>query len=97
MFNHHMSTISGSQNGSKQNLLKSAFIHESAEHFKSKVFLTIQDVAQLLDCPEQVVYHWTRRADPKRRPPRLIVGKSIRFPKSTFLLWLADEQISMTE
>lgn len=60
--------------------------------FKDQAFLTMEDVSKLLSCDEQVIYNWTKRMDPKRRPPRIIVGKSIRFPKREFIRWLAKEQ-----
>lgn len=59
--------------------------------FKDKAFLTLDDVAQLLSCEKKVIYNWTKRPDPKRRPPRLSVGKSFRFPKTDFLKWLVNE------
>lgn len=62
------------------------------EVFQGKAFLTVQDVMQLLDCSEDVVYNWTKRSNPKLRPPRVIAGKAIRFPKREFARWLAEEQ-----
>ena len=67
-------------------------LQEIEELFKGKPFLTIEDVTQLLTCDEEVVYNWTKRSDPKRRPPRIIVGKDLRFPKREFIKWLAEDQ-----
>lgn len=60
------------------------------EMFPGKVFLTLGEVAQLVGCSEKVIYNWTRRTDPKKRPPKIIVGKTIRFPKGEFLRWLVE-------
>jgi excisionase family DNA binding protein len=62
------------------------------ELFKGKPFLSLSEVAQLLSCAEEVVYNWTRRPDLKKRPPKITVGKEVRFPKREFLRWLAQEQ-----
>ena len=58
---------------------------------QDKALLTIDDVSQLLDCDRRVVYNWTKRQDPSRRPPKFPVGKSFRFPKTQFLRWLMNE------
>lgn len=65
---------------------------ELDRQFAQEAFLTLDEVAKFLKCSEQVIYNWTRRSDPKRRPPRLIVGKEIRFPKREFAKWLAEVQ-----
>ena len=54
-------------------------------------FLTIEEVAEVLRCSIRVVYNWTRRSDPKRRPPKLQVGKEVRFPRADLVRWLAKE------
>lgn len=59
--------------------------------FPEQAFLTVEEVAKLMRCSPDVVYNWTRRSDPKRRPPRLPVGKEIRFPKKSLAQWLAEE------
>jgi predicted DNA-binding transcriptional regulator AlpA len=61
------------------------------EMYKGRAFLTPEEVSQLLSCDEKVVYNWIKRADPKRRPPRIVVGKSLRFPKREFIRWLGTE------
>lgn len=68
-----------------------ALVAESGDIFPGKAFLTIEDVKELLSCNESTIYNWSRRSDPRRRPPRLMVGKSLRFPKQQFLKWLATE------
>ena len=65
---------------------------EVNEKFPGKVFLTIQEASELLGCNEMVIYNWTRRPNPKKRPPKIVVGKSIRFPKRAFLDWLVGDQ-----
>lgn len=62
------------------------------EIFPKKPFLTIDDITGVLQCQEQVVYNWSKRADPKKRPPRILVGKEVRFPRREFAMWLATEQ-----
>lgn len=67
---------------------------EGAEQaFPKKTLLTIDEIAQFLDCEPDVVYNWTRRSDPARRPPKIIVGKEVRFPKKDFFRWLANDQV----
>jgi predicted DNA-binding transcriptional regulator AlpA len=69
-----------------------SILQEMNELFQGRAFLSVEDITQLLNCSEQVIYNWTKRADPKKRPPRVIVGKSIRFPKRDFARWLVEEQ-----
>jgi predicted DNA-binding transcriptional regulator AlpA len=66
-------------------------VAETGDVFPGKAFLTVEDVKSLLSCTESTIYNWSRRADPQRRPPRLMVGKSIRFPKREFFKWLSTE------
>jgi predicted DNA-binding transcriptional regulator AlpA len=66
-------------------------LQEVNERFPEKAFLTLSEVAQFLDCSENVIYNWTKRSDPKRRPPRIIVGKTLRFPKRDLVRWLVEE------
>lgn len=66
-------------------------LNDAGPLLQNKAFLTIDDVAQLLNCEKKVVYNWTKRADPARRPPKFAVGKSFRFPKTELLRWLAKE------
>lgn len=66
---------------------------EYADHlFPKKAVLTVQEVAQFLDCNPDIIYNWIKRSDPAKRPPKLIVGKEVRFPKREFLRWLVQEQ-----
>jgi hypothetical protein len=62
------------------------------EVFPRKAVLTLQEVADFLQCEPRIIQNWTRRADAKRRPPRITVGKELRFPKREFLSWLAQDQ-----
>ncbi|MGK5084893.1 helix-turn-helix domain-containing protein [Bdellovibrionota bacterium FG-1] len=64
---------------------------ELNQTYPDKAFLTIQEVAELMRCSPEIVYNWTKRADAARRPPKLSVGKEIRFPKVPFAHWLAQE------
>jgi len=70
---------------------------EIDEIFKGKPFLTLGDVSQLLGCDVQIVHNWTRRSDPRKRPPRIMVGKELRFPRREFVRWLVTEQLSSGE
>ncbi len=67
-------------------------IQEIANRYPEKAFLTLDEAAQLLGCKRRVIYNWTRRKEPSQRPPRIAVGKSIRFPKIAFIQWLLKEQ-----
>lgn len=60
--------------------------------FPDKGLLSLDEVCKLLECERHTVYNWTKRSKPKKRPPRIIVGKSIRFPKKDFVIWLVNEQ-----
>lgn len=74
-----------------------SLLQDADQLYAKKAFLTLEEVATLLNCDEQVIYNWSKRLDHKRRPPRLMVGKSIRFPKKDFIRWLADELIQEKE
>lgn len=65
---------------------------EIDQRFSGKGFLTTEDICTFLSCDEAVVYNWNKRVDPRRRPPRIQVGKELRFPKYEFVKWLAEEQ-----
>jgi hypothetical protein len=65
------------------------------EKFPDKQVLTLLDVTTFLECRPDVVRQWTKRMDPKRRPPRLLIGKEMRFLKKEFAGWLAREQASV--
>ena len=66
-------------------------LQDTESLLKDKAFLTVDEVADLLSCDKKVVHNWTRRKDSKRRPPRLALGKTIRFPKTAFVQWLLKE------
>ena len=72
-------------------------IKDAETVLKDKAFLTVDDVALLLSCEWNVVYNWTKRPNPARRPPKFTVGKSFRFPKTEFLKWLAAEGTKETK
>ncbi len=72
--------------------MEDEIIRELESLYEVKVFLTMEDVTSLLDCKPTVVYNWIKRADVKKRPPRIMVGKSMRFPKKSFIRWLVKEQ-----
>jgi predicted DNA-binding transcriptional regulator AlpA len=57
-----------------------------------KPLLSIEDIAHLVGCSTKVVYNWTRRNDPAKRPPKLVVGRTLRFPRTEFIRWLVREQ-----
>ena len=59
--------------------------------FPGKIFLSLDEVADLLSCPKEVVYNWTRRADNSKRPPQIQAGRLIRFPKKALVEWLVKE------
>jgi len=70
-----------------------SLMQEVEQLFPSNAFLTVEEVTKLLKCSENVIYNWNKRPNPKRRPPRLMVGKQVRFPKKEFVRWLADELV----
>jgi predicted DNA-binding transcriptional regulator AlpA len=72
-------------------LINELLIQEIEDRFPGQSFLTLEEVAQFMRCGPEVIYNWTKRPNPKRRPPRIPVGKELRFPKRPFAQWLADE------
>ena len=68
-------------------------IQEIGTIFPEKALLTAEDISKALECEVQTIHNWSKRSNPKRRPPRIIVGKEVRFPKKHFLLWFAEEQL----
>jgi len=60
--------------------------------FKEKPLLTMEDIAGVCGCTKKVVYNWTRRSEVDRRPPRVVIGRQVRFPRTEFILWLVREQ-----
>lgn len=67
-------------------------VQELSHIFPEKSLLTLEDVCTSLECDEQTIYNWAKRSDPKRQPPRIMVGKKLRFPKRDFVRWLVEEQ-----
>ena len=64
---------------------------------QGKIFLTIEEVANVLDCPKRIIYNWTRREDPKLRPPLLQNGKWIRIPVRPFVQWLVQIEYKLAQ
>lgn len=62
------------------------------QQFSNKLFLTVADVQKILDCNRTIIERWSKRQNPKRRPPRIRVGNENRFPKNEFVKWLLAEQ-----
>jgi excisionase family DNA binding protein len=60
--------------------------------FKEKPLLTMEDIATVFGCTKKVVYNWTRRSEISRRPPRVVIGRQVRFPRTEFIQWLVREQ-----
>jgi predicted DNA-binding transcriptional regulator AlpA len=69
-------------------------IRELSERYPNKIFLTLEEVAALVECTPRTVYNWTKRADASKRPPRISIGKSLRFPKNEFLRWLFTNEMA---
>lgn len=72
--------------------MENEIIQELNQKYQNRPFLTLEEVAEVLGCSKKVVYNWTRRTDPKKRPPRLTIGKTVRFPKVAFVQWLIEQQ-----
>ena len=68
------------------------FVKELEESFRGKVLLSIEDIAQQFGCDVKTVINWTKRLDTSRRPPRVILGNEIRFPKKSFIHWFLVDQ-----
>ena len=70
-----------------------ALIEDMDRLFPNKSFLTIEEVCEFLVCDRETIYNWSKRNDPKRQPPRLMIGKTLRFPKKDFVRWLTEVQL----
>jgi len=68
-----------------------SFVDLLKKRFETKIFLTPDDLSGVLECERDVIINWTRKEE-KYRPPRIIVGRDIRFPKAEFLDWLMKTQ-----
>lgn len=60
--------------------------------FPDRPLLTKEEVAQILGCNPKVVAHWVKRNQADKRPPRLILGSEIRFPKREMMRWVVESQ-----
>jgi hypothetical protein len=69
-----------------------ALIEMAERLFPDKPLLTKEEVAQILCCEPKVVAHWSKRNDADKRPPRLILGSEIRFPKREMMRWVVENQ-----
>ena len=69
-----------------------SLLEELNRSFPDKGMLSLDDICKFLECDRKTVYNWTRRVDQSKRPPRIIVGRKIRFPKGPFIQWLLKEQ-----
>jgi predicted DNA-binding transcriptional regulator AlpA len=67
-------------------------LEELSGIFPNKALLTVEEICESLSCDTQTIYNWCKRSNPKRRPPRIIIGNDVKFPKRPFLLWLTTEQ-----
>ena len=67
-------------------------VQEIDQMFPGKTWLTMDDICKYLNCDRTVLYNWAKRENPKRRPPRTLIGRDLRFPKRPFLQWLLKEQ-----
>ncbi len=61
--------------------------------FPDKGMLTVEEICKFLECDRQTVYNWVKRTDCRRQPPRIVVGKGLRFPTREFVRWLTEEQM----
>jgi hypothetical protein len=69
-----------------------ALIQIAEKIFPEKELLTKEEVAKILNCDAKIVQNWVKRTDPARRPPRLILGTDIRFPKRELMRWVVENQ-----
>ena len=72
--------------------MEESMVSNLEQLFGDKLLLTIPDICLALGCAETVVYNWMKRADPVRRPPKIRIGTELKFPRGTFVRWLAKEQ-----
>ena len=58
--------------------------------FHDKIMLSVEDICNYLGCDPQTIYNWTAR---KNKPPRLQIGKNVRYPKKEFVKWFLTELV----
>ena len=56
--------------------------------FTNKTLLSHEDLKSFLGCDDSTIYNWSRR---KVQPPRMIVGRTVRYSKRALAQWLATE------
>jgi hypothetical protein len=76
----------------KEHKMSEEIIQELEVRFESKVFLSMEDIVDLLQCKPNVIQNWIKRPDVRKRPPRIMAGKAMRFPKKAFVRRLIAEQ-----
>jgi len=69
-----------------------ALISMADRLFPDKELLSKEEIAQILGCQPKVVAHWSKRNQADKRPPRLILGSEIRFPKREMMRWVVESQ-----
>lgn len=69
--------------------MESFLLREADRLFPEKPLLSVADVARFLSCEERVVHNWLKRGG-DGTPPKLIIGKEVRFPKETLIQWIAE-------
>ncbi len=74
-----------------------SMLEELSKIFPEKRLLSVEDITNALECDEKTVQNWVKRPEPHRRPPRLIVGKTVRFLREPFISWFAQEQLRYGE
>lgn len=74
------------------NMDTAELMNEFENVFKGKTLLTMDDIKNFLGCDEKTIINWTKRSDPKKRPPRMYIGNDVRFPRRPFLSWLFADQ-----
>lgn len=60
--------------------------------FPNREVLTKEELAQVLECDPKVIYNWVKRQDASKRPPRLLLGNELKYPKREFLKWVVENQ-----
>lgn len=62
--------------------------------FAEKNWLTTGDLAEVFECDAKAIHSWikaTLKLPEEKHPPRIKLGREVRFPKAEFLVWIGTQ------
>ncbi len=76
----------------KESLMEE-LMQEFDQMFPKKGLLEVGDICKVLECDVTTVYNWSKRTNPKKRPPHLLVGNDSKYPRMAFIRWLVTDRL----